>query len=134
MVRLPLIALPLMLAACGDTTPPAANETIEVRGEDQNALFELSDMNRDITMRRAITAAGFPCDRVTGSGYVAPYETTDMWIATCDDGREWAIFTGANDTAQVRYCPDLEGPELPSCEVTRLGTGIYAEANEAAEG
>ena len=134
MIRAALLTLPLLLAACGDTTPPAANETIQARGENQDALFELSDINRDIAMRRAINDVGYPCDRVTGSGYVSPYENTEMWIATCDDNREWAIFVGADDTAQVRYCPDVEEMGLPACEVTRLGTGIYAEgaAEEAA--
>lgn len=126
MFRAAILSVPLMLAACGDTAPPAENETIQTRGENQDALFELSDMNRDIAMRRAITGAGYPCDRVTGSGYAAPYENMEMWVATCDDDREWAVFIGADDTAQVRYCQDVEAIDLPRCDITRLGTGIYA--------
>ena len=133
MFRAALVSLPLLLAACGDTTPPA-NDTIQPRGENQDALFELSDMNRDIAMRRAITGAGYPCDRVTGSGYAAPYENMEMWVATCDDNREWAVFIGADDTAQVRYCPDVEKAGLPACEITRLDTRDEQVVDDTAEG
>lgn len=134
MIRPAIIAMPLLLAACGSTAPTPENETIQTRGENQDALFDLSDINRDIAMRRAINDSGYPCDRVTGSGYVGPYENVEMWIATCEDNREWAIFIGADDTAQVRYCPDVEEMELPRCEVSRLGTGIYADGTAPAEG
>ncbi|MCM8558312.1 hypothetical protein [Sphingomicrobium sediminis] len=118
----------LALGACGDTSA-SEDSGIEVRSAEQNRLFELSAIDRDITMRRAILAAGYPCDRVERSGFVAKYENTDMWTATCSDTRRWAIFVGADDSAQVRYCPDVEATEgLPACEITQLDTeGIEPE-------
>ena len=136
MVRL---AFPFFIAAaltaCGETA--STNDSpVQVRSDQQDRLFELSAIDRDITMRRAIMAAGYPCDRVERSGFVAKYENTDMWTATCSDTRRWAIFVGADDSAQVRYCPDVEEMGLPACDVFRLGTGIYAGegAEEPAEG
>lgn len=130
-----LYILPLMgaLMACGDTSAPT-NETpaIEVRSDQQNQLFELSDLNRDIAMRRAITDAGLRCQRVDGSGYVGKWENLDQWTATCDDGREWAVYVGADDTAQVRLCEDVVEQGLPGCNVTKAATGVYLK-DEASE-
>ncbi|WP_265569358.1 hypothetical protein [Sphingomicrobium nitratireducens] len=121
MARLALAALaiaaPFALCACGDTS--TTNDTpIEVRSEAQDKLSELSAMNRDIAMRRAITGAGFRCQRVTRSGYVTDYENLMMWTASCDDGRDWAVFIGADDTAQIRECKDVVEAGLPACEIT----------------
>lgn len=123
MVRQTLIlgCAALALAACGKTDTTGDTE-VEVRSEDQSRLFELSAMNRNITMRRAITQAGFPCSRVDYSGYVGQYENLDQWTAKCSDGRQWALFVGPDDSVQPRYCPDVEKAGLPPCEITRLDT------------
>jgi hypothetical protein len=68
-------------------------------------------------MRRAIRDSGYRCQRVTQSGYVGRYENLDMWTATCDDGRQWAVFVGADGSAQVRDCKDVEEFGLPRCEI-----------------
>lgn len=127
----PILALPVLLAACGDTAPPNEGNSIEVAGEQQKALFALSDMNRDIALRRAITGQGLRCQTVTGSGFVGRWENLDQWAATCNDDRQWAIFIGADDTAQVRDCEDVVEAGLPACEVTDKATGVYTE--DAAE-
>ncbi|MBB3765001.1 hypothetical protein [Sphingomicrobium lutaoense] len=120
---LPMIGL---LAACGETeTPTNEAPAIEVRSDQQNQLFELSDLNRDIAMRRAITGAGFRCQRVDGSGFVGKYKNLDQWAATCEDQREWAVYVGPDETAQVRLCSDVVEQGLPGCEVTKAATGVY---------
>lgn len=106
------------LAACGETST-TEDAPVDVRSEAQNALFDLSPVNRDIAMRRAITGAGYRCERVVRSGYVTDYENLMMWTATCDDDRQWAVFIGADDTAQVRDCTDVEEQGLPACTITR---------------
>lgn len=127
-----ILATSALLAGCGDTSPVNEEDKIQVRGELQDALFDLGDMNRDIAMRRAITDTGLRCQTVTGSGYVGRWENLDQWVASCNDDREWAVFIGSNDQAQVRRCQDLEAAGLPACTVTDKATGIYAE--DGAEG
>ena len=51
----------------------------------------------------------------------------DMWTATCNDDRQWALFLAANDSVQVRLCDDNEKIGLPACKVqpgTEGGTGL----------
>ena len=111
----------MMLAGCGDTD--FSNQPdIGVRSPNQDALFELSPLNRDITMRRALTQRGYTCDRVERSGFVTEYENVSMWTATCDDGREWALFIGADDSVQIRTCEAVLDAGLPACEITRADT------------
>ena len=50
-------------------------------------------------------------------GFVAEYQNLDMWTATCDDGRQWAIFAGPDGSAQVRDCVDVAEFGLPQCKV-----------------
>lgn len=134
-MRLAAVCVPLaLLAGCSNPNDSVDQDAqIDVRGDSQNALFDLSDMNRDIAMRRAITGAGLTCDRVTGSGYASQYESLDMWVASCEDGREWAVFTAADDSAQVRLCSDVVEEGIGECTVTDKATGIYAENSGEAE-
>ena len=96
MVRQTLIlgAAALALAACGETATTNDAE-VQVRSENQDRLFELSPLYRNIAMRRAITGVGMPCGRVEYSGYVGQYQNLDQWVAACDDRRVWAVFIGA---------------------------------------
>jgi hypothetical protein len=129
----------LCLAACdGGEQAQQSEQTqpIRVRGEAQEQLHGLSDLNRAIGLKRAIRDAGYRCQRVTRSGFVAPYENLDMWMASCEDGRDWAIFVGPDGSAQVRQCEDVQASGLPRCEITsEEGAGESsegaAETNEA---
>ena len=80
-----LIALSsLAAAACGSERAPApAEPKIAVRGEEQDRLHQLEDGLRDIALKRAITASGTRCQRVTRSGYVTEHDNLSMWSATC---------------------------------------------------
>lgn len=111
--------LPLAVAACGQPQPQASQQRqpIVVRSQAQNQLHQLDDMGRDIALKRAIHASGYRCKRVTGSGYVAEYRNLSMWTASCDDGREWAIFAGPDGSAQVRDCVDVKKYGLPACVI-----------------
>lgn len=131
MTRLAIIlASMLALAACSEAEAPAPDADINVRGEDQVKLHQLSDMNRDIALKRAIMGTGYRCKRVTESGFVGPYENMEMWTATCDNGNRWAIFIGADDTAQVRLCSDVESQGIATCTIKREENGD-ATANAA---
>ena len=122
-----LTALPaLLLAACGNEASDqvATNQTqIAVRSDEQNQLHQLSDMNRDIALKRAIFASGLRCKRVVRSGYVTEYNKLSMWAADCDDKRSWGIFVGPDGSAQVRPCSDNAKFKLPECRIAKDPSG-----------
>jgi hypothetical protein len=120
----------LALAACEDGKPEANRTQIKVRGPEQDALHGLDALNLAIALKRAIYAAGYTCKRVTDAGFVAEYENLDMWMARCVyDNRstvDWAIFAGADGTAQVRDCKDVDvSAGLPKCEIKKRPKGSF---------
>ena len=124
-----IIAASLAIAGCGESQPSEPAQSIKVRGEAQEQLHQLNDLNRAIGLKRAIRDAGFRCQRVTRSGFVGPYENLDMWAANCDDQRDWAVFVGPDGSAQVRDCKDVERFGLPGCVITEEeGAGEPAPA------
>ena len=116
----PIISLAaVLLAACGQEreAQQPAPQKIAVRGEAQTQLHQLDDLNRAIGLKRAIYESGSRCQRVTKSGFVQPYNNLDMWMAACDDGREWAVFVGPDGSAQIRPCNEMQQLKLPACVI-----------------
>ena len=109
----------LVISGCGQPQQQQSEQSqpIAVRSAEQERLHELNDLNRAIALKRAIYDAGYTCQRITESGFAATYENLDMWVARCADRRDWAIFTGPDGTAQVRYCRDVEEMGLPACTI-----------------
>jgi hypothetical protein len=118
----------LALTSCGDTGAPTNQQTkIKVRGPEQDRLHQLDAFNLAIALKHAIYDAGFTCRRVTDGGFVAEYENLDMWTASCDNGRQWAIFAGPDGSAQVRDCKDVAESGLPACVVKRKPKGNFSD-------
>ena len=117
-----LLMLILPLAACdqGSSAPPP-KQPITVRSEGQDRMHQLNELNRAITLKRALYDSGAECRRVTQSGYVGEYENTSQWTATCEDKfkrtRDWALFIGADESVQVRLCEDVVKAGLPACVI-----------------
>lgn len=126
------LALASALAACGgdndrqQQTAAPADQQIAVRSPEQDALHNLTDENRDIALKRAILASGMRCQRVTRSGYVQEHSKLSMWTANCDENRDWAIFVGADGSAQVRPCVDMKQLGLPECRIAADPSGRTA--------
>ena len=119
-MRLPLLLAPaasLLLVACDESQPTQPTQPIVVRSEAQDQLHQLDDLNRAIGLKRAILDSGNTCQRVTSSGYVQEHGNLSMWMASCDDGKEWAIFVGPDGSAQVRPCADTAQLKLPACVI-----------------
>ena len=117
-VRLfPILAGAVLATACDDSQPTQPRQPIVVRSQAQDQLHQFDDLNRAIALKRAIYASGNRCKRVESSGYVQEHRNLSMWTAKCDDGVEWAIFVGPDDSAQVRRCADLAQFKLPACIV-----------------
>jgi hypothetical protein len=104
-----------LIAGCDESPPTQPRQPIVVRSEAQDQLHQLDDLNRAIGLKRAIYQSGYTCKRVESSGYVQEHENLSMWMAKCDDRRDWAIFVGPDGTAQVRPCRDLAQLGLPAC-------------------
>jgi len=130
MFRLAMLAVPAMLlASCGpsDSPAPPLQNDIMVRSEAQQRLMKLNDLDRAIALKRAIAEQGLRCARIVSTGYVTRYKDMDLWTATCDDRRQWALFISANDSVQVRLCDDNQKIGLPACTIkpgTEGGTGL----------
>lgn len=138
-----LIGLAMLgsLAACGSGGEQQQQQAattndpqIAIRSPEQDALHNLSDMNRDIGLKRAIVASGMRCQRVTRSGYVTEYNKLSMWTANCDEKRDWAIFVGADGSAQVRPCVDMKTLGLPECNIAADPSGRTARGMTAPAG
>ena len=118
---LAILAATLAISGCGDNGQSQSQQPahpIKVTGEAQRQLHEANDLNRAIALKRAIYDSGYRCQRITRSGYVGDYENLEEWMASCADGRDWAIFIGPDGSAQVRDCKDVESFGLPKCEIT----------------
>src|SRR5688572_27018417 len=130
-----LTVLTVLLGACGkEEAPPQKAKTIHVRSEGQKNLFAASELNRAIAFKRAIMESGSGCARVASTGFVGTYKNMDYWTASCvdkfDRSRNWAIFIGADDSAQVRLCEDTAAVGLPACTAkpgTAGGSGMATE-------
>ena len=116
-------AAALLVAGCGEAEERQPAQSIEVRGEQQEQVHQLSALNRSIALRRAIRDSGYRCQRIERSGFVTRYENLDMWMAVCPDGREWAVFIGPDGSAQVRLCEDVSRFGLPECRITSAEAG-----------
>ena len=118
--------LAALLVACGQDSPaPPKPKEIHVRSEGQKRLFDANDLSRAIAFKRAILESGSSCGRIEKTGFVGTYKNMDYWTASCvdkfDRSRDWAIFIGADDSAQVRLCEDTKAVGLPAC-VAKAGT------------
>lgn len=115
----------LAIAGCDSGQPQQAQpvQKIEVRSAEQQQLHQANELNRAIALKRAIYDLGYRCQRITRSGFVGTYKNLDMWMASCADGRDWAVFVGPDGSAQVRDCKDVPGFGLPRCVITSEEAG-----------
>jgi len=118
------------LTACNEQ-PQQKQTPIKVTGPEQQALHKLDAINLAIALKRAIYGAGYTCKTITDAGFVATYQNLDMWTAHCTyerfPARDWAIFAGADGSAQVRDCKDVAASGLPACKITQRPKGNFNE-------
>ncbi|MCL6679475.1 hypothetical protein LZ519_09150 [Sphingomonas sp. RG327] len=120
------------LTAC-NSEPSAPPTKIKVHSEAQEQLHKASGLNRAIGLKRAIYDTGARCQRVTRTGYVGEYKNLDIWMASCADGRDWAIFIGPDGSAQVRDCKDVAAVGLPKCVIKSDEAGAEPVTNSSGE-
>jgi|GEM_PF-928806 len=111
------LALALAVSGCGDTSAPNAGSgaVINISNPGSDQLKALSPLNQRIGLWRAIRGDGKSCRRVIGLGYQEQHGELAMWVALCDDGRNWAVFIAPSEDVQVRNCTETVQLGLPRC-------------------
>lgn len=129
----PLLAAGL-LAACGAERSEQSNApSIKVRGAEQDRLHQLGAFDLAIALKHAIYDAGYTCKQVTDGGFAGTYKNLDMWMARCSEGRDWAVFAGADGSAQVRDCKDVAATGLPACAIKQRPKGSFTKLGGGTE-
>jgi hypothetical protein len=110
------LGLVLVLAGCGDTTPPNEQApAIRIANPGSDRLKALSPINQRAGLMRAIRRAREPCRRIVGLGYQQQYRELAMWVVLCPEGRNWAVFIAPDESVQVRACGEAAQLGLPAC-------------------
>ncbi|HET9811145.1 MAG TPA: hypothetical protein VFP53_05555 [Sphingomicrobium sp.] len=111
------IAFGLLLAGCNNDQPAPPTKKISVRSDEQEWMHKANALNRAIALKRAIYDSGHTCKRLDRSGFIGTYKNLDVWMASCSDKRDWAIYVGSDGSAQVRDCKNAAELDLPLCEI-----------------
>jgi hypothetical protein len=100
---IPMLALPLALAACGDPAPQnVAAPVPQAPSAFQNQVAALDDGPRNAVFIRAIRDAGQDCQQVTKSEAKGDGPGGDpLWHATCSGGATYGVLIGRDGTATV---------------------------------
>jgi len=112
-----LLPLAVSLAACGDGAPEQSNATLPARPQVnafQQKLLALNEVDRSLTLRRAIQDDSGYCPTVQGSAFQQDFKQMAMWVANCA-GTAWAVYVGADGSVQARKCSQASELGLPEC-------------------
>ena len=104
----------LLLAAL--VTTPALAITVANPASDQIKAYP--DIQRRAVLRGIVMDGGAYCKRVEQAAFQGPWGNLAMWRAKChptDKRLDYAVFIGADATAQVRPCTDMAYLKLPAC-------------------
>lgn len=115
-----VLAAALATTACGNGQQSQGQQQakpIKIHTAAQEQVHKSSGLNRAIGFKNAIYDSGYKCRRITRTGYVGEYKNLDEWMASCADGRDWAVFVGPDGSAQVRDCKDVAAVGLPACVI-----------------
>lgn len=110
------LLLPALLQAALLAAPAAAQIKVANPASDQIRAYP--DIQRRAVLRGIVMDGGAYCKRVEQAGLQGPWGNLMMWRAKCDptDARlDYAVFIGADATAQVRPCADMAALKLPVC-------------------
>ena len=96
-------------------TAPALAATPYWANPFNQKVLTLNLADRQGALRRAITNSDEKCGRLSKSAYRGPYGNLGFWVAHCQPGGDYAVFTGPDGSVQVRECADMKGLKLPEC-------------------
>jgi hypothetical protein len=105
------------LAACEDGAPERNVTPVKAVNPYSDQLKGMSELYRNLGLRRAITDNNQRCKRVDRGGYQQQYQTMAMWAVHCTDSGDWAIYLAPNGQVQVSRCQYAKQLGLPECRV-----------------
>jgi hypothetical protein len=125
--------LALAVSACGSGGGQATGNVTSVRlaNPQSEQLKGMSDLYRNLGLRRAIMDSSQRCKRSEGGAYQQDYKNMAMWTTHCVDTGDWAIFISPGGEVQVRPCADLASLGLPTCKRAPAGPAKAAEKAKA---
>lgn len=123
-----LVALMVLVAGCEQGDLPENVTKITVANPHSDRLKSLPQDLRFLGLMRAIRDSGRRCKRVVNSNYQQQHTGMAMWVAMCEDGRQWAIFVAPNADVQVRECSDMDTLDLPQCRLLTAPAAPPAKA------
>ena len=129
------LSLTFALAACGQG-PGSGNVTsVRLANPQSEQLKGMSELYRNLGLRRAIMDSGQKCKKSEGGAYQEDYKNMAMWTTHCVDSGDWAIFISPGGEVQVRLCSDEAALGLPACRRAAApatpGGAARAGANKA---
>ena len=103
------------LGACDGGSPKTELKPIEISNPHHEGLMVLSQPMRRLALMRAIRDTGNRCRRVVAGAYQQQYRGMAMWVARCEDEKQWAVYVAPNGDIQSRDCAQLQQLGLPQC-------------------
>jgi hypothetical protein len=110
-------AAALGLAGCEDGAPEQKVTKVVAANPHSDQLKGMSELYRNLGLKRAIADNGRRCRKVERGGYQQQYKTMAMWAVHCDDTGDWAVYIAPDGTVQVSPCRDARQLGLPECRV-----------------
>jgi hypothetical protein len=107
----------LLLAGCEDGAPEENRVKVVAANPHSDQLKTLSELNRNLGLRRAIVDNGHRCKKVDIAAYQQQYKTMALWTARCTDSGAFAIYIAPNANVQVSRCADASTLGLPECRI-----------------
>ena len=126
------LAAPLGLAGCGQAPGGGNVTTIRAANPQSEQLKGMSELYRNLGLRRAIMDSGQKCKKSEGGAYQQDYKNMAMWTTHCVDSGDWAIFISPGGEVQVRQCADAKTLGLPACQRSPTAPAAAGPAGNAA--
>src|SRR3954447_16782437 len=111
-----LLSLSLVVAACGQGQPSGNVTQVRAANPMSDQLKTMSDLYRNLGLRRAIIDSSQRCKKSEGGAYQQDYKNMAMWTTHCIDSGDWALFISPGGEVQVRKCADTAELGLPACQ------------------
>ena len=116
--RICAAAIAITLAGCGgggDEGSRSNVTSIRIANPHHERLLALGERYRRVALIRAVRDSRNRCRSVVAGTYQEEYQRLQMWVARCEDNREWAIFIAPSGQVQVRACTEARQLGLPAC-------------------
>lgn len=115
-----IAAVTAALGACGGSADGGdqrgGNSTgIRIANPHHERLLGLDERMRRVGLLRAVRDSRNRCISVVAGAYQQDYEGLAMWLARCQDNRQWAVFIAPAGQVQVRDCREMQQLGLPAC-------------------